>query len=91
LYRDQNWKVDLWGYGKDDYQMNLEKFGRLSDELRDADRLSILRIKNEVCRRPEYIHEVTSMDIYEAVAKHHIKTVKEFDEWLAHRSEGSKG
>ena len=87
LYRGQNWKVDLWGYGKDDYQMNLHKFGRLSDELRDADRLSILRIKNEVCKRPEYIHEVTSMDIYEAVAKHNINTIEEFDEWIKHRSE----
>jgi hypothetical protein len=85
LYRGQNWKVDLWGYGKDNYQMNLHKFERLSDELRDADRLSILRIKNEVCRRPEYIHEVNSLDIYEAVAKHHIKTVKEFDEWFTHK------
>jgi len=87
LYRGQNWKVDLWGYGKDDYQMNLHKFEGLSNELRDADRLSILRIKNEVCKRPEYIHEITSIDIYKAVVKHHIKTVKEFDEWFKHKSE----
>lgn len=86
LYRNQNWKVDLWGYGKDDYQANLHKFGRLSNDLRGSDRLSILRIKNEVCRRPEYIHEVTSMDIYEAVAKHNINTIEEFDEWIKHRS-----
>jgi hypothetical protein len=87
LHSGQTWKVDLWGYGEDDYHENLQKFARLSEQLSNGDRLAILRIKNEVCERPEYHHEVISLDIYEAVAKDHIKTVEEFDEWLAHRRE----
>ena len=39
--------------------------------------------------QPRHHHEVISLDIYEAVAKHHIKTVEEFDEWIKHRDEGS--
>jgi hypothetical protein len=90
LHSGQTWKVDLWGYGEDDYHENLQKFARLSEQLKDGDRSAILRIKNEVFKRPEYRQEVISLDIYEAVTRHHIKTVKEFDEWIKHRSEESK-
>jgi hypothetical protein len=85
LYSDQNWKVDLWGYGERDYRDNLQKFSELSELLEGADRSAILRIKNEVCKRPEYRHEVISLDIYEAVAEHRVKTVGEFDRWFRQR------
>jgi len=88
LHAAQTWKVDLWGYGEDDCKKNLENFTRLSERLVDVDRMAVLRIKNEVCRRPEYRHEVTSLDIYEAIARHHIRTVEEFDEWLTRRIAG---
>lgn len=81
LYGGRTWKIDLWGYGDDAYQANLKDFDRLRSRLHDVDRVAILRIKNEVCQRPEYRVQISSMQIYEAVGQCNIRTVEEFDEW----------
>ena len=82
FHLDGEWHIDLWGFGKDDYQRGLRDFNQLSEQLKEADRLAILRIKDEVCQRPGYRYNFGSLDIYDAVSKHHIKTIKDFDEWL---------
>jgi hypothetical protein len=81
LHEDRTWKIDLWGYGSATFQSHMSDFDQLKDKLQDTNRVSILRIKNEVCYRPEYRDKIVATDIYEAVSKKKIKTVKEFDEW----------
>jgi len=81
LYAGRTWKIDLWGYGDDAYQANLKDLDRLRRQHQDANRIAILRIKNEVCQRPEYRVQISSMQIYEAVTQYHIQTAEEFDKW----------
>ncbi len=81
LHESRTWKIDLWGYGSEAYQRHMKDFDHLRNQPQNADRIAILRIKNEVCHRPEYRGKITSFGIYEAVSKHNIKTVEEFDEW----------
>lgn len=75
------WKIDLWGHGEDAYNTDVRAFNELAQQLKEVDRITVLRIKDEVCKRPEYRVEISSMDIYEAVAHYKVQTVKEFDEW----------
>ncbi len=84
LHAGQTWEIDLWGYGDDAYQAHMQDFDELRSQLQDADRIAILRIKNDVCWRPQY----HSMDVYEAVAWHQIRTVEESDEWQLRRTSG---
>ena len=85
LYNDNQWKIDLWGYGEDAYRADSTAYEELSKKLQKADRISILRIKNEVRKRPEYRINISSIDIYEAIAQYNVKTVEEFDAWCSSR------
>ena len=85
LLGDREWKIDLWGYGEVAFRSHMKAFEELQSRLEAADRLTILRIKDDVCRRPGYRFEVSSVDVYEAVANNHVRTVAEFDEWLCAR------
>jgi hypothetical protein len=82
----REWKVDLWGYGPAAYRAHLAEFEALRARLAGADRTAILRVKDAVCRRPAYRRDVTSMDVYAAVAEHGVRSVAEFDAWWTARS-----
>lgn len=81
LYGERTWKVDLWGYGKQDYQANLAAFERLKQRLSNADRNAILRIKDVCCQQDNYRVDVQSVEIYEAVSDVGIQTVDDFLSW----------
>ena len=48
-------------------------------------RLAILRIKDVWWKQPSYRQEVSSVDIYDAVLLHGIRTLNEFDQYLIER------
>lgn len=75
------WKLDVWGYGPQHYQTHIEQDRQLQTMLATADRGAILRIKDELCRNPRYRYDVTSMQIYQAVARDGVTTVDEFWTW----------
>ncbi len=78
LHCDRTWKVDLWGFGKEDYEAYLNAFEELKRSLAGADRMAILRIKDAMGEEENY----TSLQIYEAVRRDDIKTAEEFRKWL---------
>ena len=81
LHREQTWKVDMWGFGEEEYAGKLDAYERLRQSVRRADRLAVLRIKDIVCRWEQYRHGVYSTHIYDAVAGG-VTTVDEFRDWL---------
>ena len=83
LHEGRWWKFDLWGHGPDAYRTHLQAFHALRAELRTADHLTILRIKDAVRRRPGYPRDPSSMEVYRAVARHSVRTVEDFDSWKA--------
>lgn len=81
-HREQTWKVDLWGYGEQEYARKRSAFEKLRRSLEGADRCAALRVKDAVCRWERYRRGVYSVHVYEAVARDGVTTVDEFRDWL---------
>ena len=87
LYNEQEWKIDLWGYGETDFNTHMEEFDTLHKDIQHADRTSILRIKHTISQRQDYRGEVyNSMAVYRAVISHDITTLEEFNRWIERNS-----
>ncbi len=85
IHSERTWKLDIWGYGKEAYVAHVRDFEELAARLANADRTTILRIKDALCRRPEYGITVTSWHIYEAITRHGVRSMEEFDAWWTAR------
>ena len=83
------WKIDIsfWtSVGE-----HLEPFHEsVSRQLTDDTRLAILWIKDIWYRLPTYRNQVYSVDIYDAVLFHDVRTPTEFDEYLIKRGKPSR-
>ena len=82
LHREQAWKVDLWGYGEQEYAEKMSAFEKLRRRLEGADRFAALRVKDPVCRWEQYRRDVYSVHVYEAVARGGVTTEGDFRDWL---------
>ncbi len=80
-----DWKLDVWFLRDGSSQHDLEHIVTLPPRLTPERRLAILRIKDVWQGRAGYGTEVRSYDIYEAVLDHGVRTVAEFDAYLARR------
>ena len=81
IHSERTWKLDIWGFGKEAYAAHVRDFEELAARLASADRATILRIKNACCRRPEYGVKLSSWQIYEAITRHGVRNIEEFDVW----------
>lgn len=83
LYADQEWKIDLWGYGDTDYHKHMAEFDTLHTQIQQADRTAILHIKHAISQRPDYRGDVyNSMAVYRAVLTKKVKSLEEFNAWI---------
>ena len=83
LYDQQEWKIDLWGYGETDYEKHMSEFDDLHEQLQQADRDAVLRIKYIISQHPEYRGDMyNSMKVYQAVIEDKITSVEEFNMWI---------
>ncbi len=83
LYDQQEWKIDLWGYGETDYEKHMSEFDDLHKQLQQADRDAVLRIKHIISQHPEYRGDMyNSMKVYQAVIEDKITSVEEFNMWI---------
>ena len=80
------WKFDIWSVDATQFERSVlqahEFVDRLTPEFRDA----ILRIKEQYWDDPRYRGTITSATIYEAVLDSGVRTVAEFDAYIADRS-----
>lgn len=87
LYKEHQWKIDLWGYGEIEFNTHMADFDALHKEVQRADRDVILRIKHEISQRPDYRGDVyNSMAVYQAVLTDKVTTVEEFYQWIEGKS-----
>lgn len=77
-----DWKVDIWFVDEPDRQPDLAHVESLPRRLTDETRRAILRIKDAWVRLPAYRSSVRSVDIYEAVLDHAVRTPREFQDHL---------
>ena len=87
LYKEHEWKIDLWGYGETDFDAHMTDFDFLHKEIKRADRTAILRIKHAIDQRPDYRGDVyNSMAVYQAVLNDNVKTIEHFNRWIERKS-----
>ncbi|PJJ71588.1 hypothetical protein CLV46_1137 [Diaminobutyricimonas aerilata] len=76
------WRIDLSVFLLDPHEHVVAFHERLRDRLSPAERVAILRIKNEWWERADY---PGGFAIYTAVLDSGVRTLTEFDDWLAAR------
>jgi hypothetical protein len=80
------WKIDLWGVAPPVCAERLAYGERLAARIDAQGRRSILAIKHEVCRLPEYRKTITSHHVYEAVLSGNARTIADF--WYYMNADG---
>jgi hypothetical protein len=78
---DARWKVDILVAQDAEVQRVLEPGRAVCERLTPATREAIIRIKTDVCHRPEYRVDFGSRTVYQAVLDHGIRTVDQWDAW----------
>ena len=75
------WRFDIRILRKEDDMTNKVKT-MIEQKIDEQKRLAILEIKSQVHDNPKYHKEFSSVDIYEAVLLHGIKTLADFKKYL---------
>jgi hypothetical protein len=80
------WKIDISIWISDPPHVERLPPSSLIARLNDETRLAILWIKDQWFARPEYRMTVSSVDIYDAVLDHGVRTPEEFAAYLRERA-----
>jgi hypothetical protein len=82
----EEWKIDIWAMDTEQMEEGKKDLAELQAGINAKSRRAILEIKNRFCKHPEYRAGLHSLDIYEAVMKHDIKTPEEFIKYMKSRN-----
>ncbi len=86
---ETDWKIDIsFWLGEDVHAEPV--YDMLEQKLTPETRLAILYIKDVWWRQPSYRQEVSSVDIYDAVLLHGIRTLDQFDQYLSERGKPTR-
>jgi hypothetical protein len=82
----EEWKIDIWAVDTQQIEEGSKLLAELQAGINANSKKAILEIKDRFCRHPEYRTGLHSMDIYEAVMKHDIKTPEGFIKYMKSRN-----
>jgi hypothetical protein len=85
LVSSEDWNIDLWAINSEQLRIFQKSVDELKTSLTEASRLTILEIKSHYHKHPQYRRGFGSVDIYQAVIKEDVESVKEFARWLAEK------
>ena len=77
------WKLDVWFMDLSSYEQHALYCSQMRERLTAADRSAILEIKEAYWQRPEYRDSITSDLIYRAVFDNGVRSVADFERFLA--------
>ena len=86
----EEWKIDISFWLNDLPRSEIEDLQNMQKQLTPESRLTILWLKDVWHRLPEYRTHVCSMDIYDAVLKHKVRSPAGFDQYLAERGKPTR-
>ncbi len=86
---ESDWKIDISFWLAEGVRSE-PIHDMIEQELTPETRLAILRIKDVWWKQPSYGQEVSSVDIYDAVLQHGIRTLNEFDRYLIERGKSAR-
>ena len=81
------WKIDLWALDDATWTAQVEKTANFKAQLSDDQRATILTLKCEIWRHPEYRKTITSQDLYDSVTARGVRTVEEFWRLMAREAD----
>ena len=84
------WKIDISFWLNDAPRSEIEDLENMRKQLTAESRLAILWIKDVWYRLPAYRMQVCSLDIYDAVLKHGVRTPEGFDQYLIERGKPAR-
>jgi hypothetical protein len=82
-HADRCWQVDLTLWLHDPHVSVTRWHEDLRARITAEERIAVLRIKDDWCRRPTYPHQVGGLQIYAAVLDDAVRTPGQFASWLA--------
>src|SRR4030042_36191 len=82
LGHSKDWKIDFWSMNTAQINQVKLEFAELQTGINTTNRMMILEIKNQLCRHPEFLVGIHSLDIYNAVLTQGITTVRQFSGWI---------
>ncbi len=86
---ETDWKIDIsFWLGEDVHAEPV--YDMLEQKLTPETRVAILYIKDVWWQQPSYRQEVSSVDIYDAVLLHGIRTLDQFDQYLSERGKPTR-
>jgi hypothetical protein len=77
------WQIDLTLWLHDPHLNVIRWHEELRARITAEERIAVLRIKDDWCRRPAYPHQVGGLQIYAAVLDDGVRTAGQFAAWLA--------
>ena len=83
--RQGAWKIDVWSTDSAGFEAVREFMEAIAGRLTEANRKTILAIKEAVWRHPEYRRGFTSVDVYGAVLERDVEDVAGFWDDLQRR------
>lgn len=87
----EEWKFDIWLVSQETTRRTgRELVETLPAELTPETRCAILQLKTTWYALPTYRHQVLSVDIYDAVLRHGVRTPDEFDDYLRLRGKPAR-
>ena len=84
------WKIDIWFVPRAVPRPEIALLATLPKRLTPQTRLAILSLKDIWHRLPAYRDRVLSVDIYDAVLEHGVRTPAEFDAYLVERGKPAR-
>ncbi|HRO65408.1 MAG TPA: hypothetical protein PKU78_04265 [Candidatus Dojkabacteria bacterium] len=78
----ENWKIDIWLMNSENFKKEVQNSQKLKEKLKDVDRETLISIKSELSKDPDYHVKFSSVDLYEAYLDGNVRTVQEFYEKL---------
>lgn len=76
------WKIDIWAMEPEECAKNIQSLEDIRRRLTPEARETILRIKSQFWRHPEYRKSFSGPAIYEAVLDHGVTSTREFANYL---------
>lgn len=79
---DQNWKIDIWAIDSKELKEKQSVIEKIKHKVNHDNRLTILKLKNQLHNHPLYRKTFFSVDIYDAVLEDKITSSEQFKEWI---------
>jgi hypothetical protein len=76
----ENWKIDIWLMNSENFQKEVQNSKKWKERLKDVDRETLISIKSELSKDPDYHVKFSSVDLYEAFLEGKVSSAEEFYE-----------